>query len=154
GTYQVWARTIQPTAEFSVYGVKAGERRYVLAMHDEKQLAGSLVIQGDEKGPLTIQLKPWAVVSGRFVTSDGVPRPNARVTLELHGDRLFDPASGYHRTDYFRTDKDGKFRIDALVPGMKYTLTLKDDKGMIVGTIFEDLVLQSGETKDLGDVQV
>ena len=38
-TYQIWSDTIQPTAEFTVYGVKAGERRYVLAMHEEKQLA-------------------------------------------------------------------------------------------------------------------
>jgi RNA polymerase sigma factor (sigma-70 family) len=145
--FPLWEGNTQPTAEFTVFAVKAGQKRYVLALHEEKQLAGSLMIQGDEKGPLTIQLKPWAVVSGRLVHSDGQPRPNAELNLERSGQRLFDPDSGYHRVRSFRTDKDGKFRIDALVPGLKYTMTH-------TGTIFEDLKLKSGETKDLGDVQV
>jgi hypothetical protein len=123
-------------------------------MNEEKQLAGLLMIQGDEKGPLTIQLKPWAVVSGRLVTSDGQPRPNAELTLERYGDKLSDPSTGYHRNRSFHTDKHGKFRIDALVPGVKYTMTYKNDKGRLAGIIFEDLVLKFGETKELGDVQV
>jgi len=149
-----WEHTTQPTAKFTVYGVKAGEQRYVLAMHEEKQLAGLLMIQGEEKGPLTLQLKPWAVVSGRLVTSNGQPRSKAELTLELYGERLFDPRGGYHRVRSFHTDKDGKFRIDALVPGLKYTMTYKTGKGRLAGTVFEDLILQSGQTKDLGDVQV
>ncbi len=151
---QSWAYTTQPTAEFTVYGVKAGERRYVLAMHEEKQLAGSLMIQGNESGPLTLQLKPWAIVCGRLVTSDGQPRPNAELTLERYGDKLLDPSTGYHRNHSFRTDKEGKFRIDALVPGVKYTMTYKTEKGRLAGMIFENLALQSGQTKELGDVQV
>jgi hypothetical protein len=149
-----WEDGTQPKAQFTVYAVKEGQKRSVVAMHEEKQLAGSLMLQGEEKGPLTIQLKPWAVVSGRLVTSDGLPRPNAELTLERCNERLFDPASGYHRARSFRTDKDSKFRIDALVPGLKYTMSFRDHKGMISGRVFEDLTLQSGETKDLGDVQV
>jgi RNA polymerase sigma factor (sigma-70 family) len=149
-----WEHTTQPTAEFTVNAVKEGQRRNVLALHEEKQLAGSLMIQGDEKGPLTIQLKPWAVLSGRLVTSDGQPRPNAEVTLERYGPKINDPCCGYHRTRSFQTDKDGKFRIDALVPGLKYTMHFKNQKGILAGKVFEGMTFQSGETKDLGDVQV
>jgi protocatechuate 3,4-dioxygenase beta subunit len=149
-----WEHTTQPTAEFTVYAVKKGQKRYVLVLHEEKQLAGSLMIQGDEKGPLTIQLKPWAAVSGRLVASDGQPRPNAEVTLERYGEKINDPCCGYHRSRSFQTDKDGKFRIDALVPGLKYTMRFKTDKGVLAGTVFEDLIFQSGEAKDLGNVQV
>jgi RNA polymerase sigma factor (sigma-70 family) len=149
-----WEHTTQSTGQFTVYAVKAGQKRSLLALHEEKQLAGSLMIQGEEKGPLTIQLKPWAVISGRFLTSDGHPRPNAEVTLERYGTRIKDPSCGYHRIRSFQTDKDGKFLIDALVPGLKYTMHFQNDKGVLAGRVFEDMILQPGETKDLGDVQV
>jgi RNA polymerase sigma factor (sigma-70 family) len=152
-TITSWERATQPTAEFTVYAVQEGQKRNVLALHEEKHLAGSLMIQGDEKEPLTIQLKPWAVLTGRLVTGDGQPRPDVEVTLERYGDRIKDPSCGYHRTRSFQTDKGGKFRIDALVPGLKYTMHVKD-KGRLVGTVFEDLTFESGESKALGDVQV
>jgi protocatechuate 3,4-dioxygenase beta subunit len=149
-----WEHTTQPTAEFTVCAVKAGQNRNVQALHEEKQLAGFLMIQRQEKGPLTIQLKPWAVVSGRLVTSDGQPRPNAEVTLERYGPKIKDPSCGYHRIRSFQTDKNGRFRIDALVPGLKYTMHFKNNKGMLAGIVFEDMTLKSGERKDLGEVRV
>jgi hypothetical protein len=148
-----WEHQTQPTAQFTVYAVKEGQKRNILVLHEEKHLAGSLMLQGDEKGPLTIQLKPWAVLMGRLVTGDGQPRPDVEVTLERYGERLKDPSCGYHVTRSFQTDKDGKFRIEALVPGLKYTMHVKN-KGRLVGTVFEDLTVKSRETKDLGDVQV
>lgn len=148
-----WEHKTQPTAEFTVYAVKKGQKRNILVLHEEKHLAGSLMLNGDEKGPLTIKLQPWAVLTGRFVTSDGQPRPDAELTLERYGDRLNDPSCGYHTTRSFQTDKGGKFRIEALVPGLKYTMHFKN-KGRLSGTVFEDLMFESGQTKDLRDVQV
>jgi protocatechuate 3,4-dioxygenase beta subunit len=147
-----WEHKAQPTAEFTVYAVKEGEKRNVLVLHEEKHLAGSLMIRGDEKGPLTIQLKPWGVLTGRLITGDGQPRPDAELTLERFDKRLHDPMSGYHTTRFFQTDKDGRFRIDALVPGLMYTMRALN-KGRFIGTVFEDLKVKSGQTKDLGDVQ-
>jgi RNA polymerase sigma factor (sigma-70 family) len=152
GFVPTWEYKTQPTVEFTVYGLKNGELRNVLAMHEEKHLAGSLLLKGDEKGTLTLRLEPWGVVTGRLVTSDGQPLPGVDVTMERFGDKLFDPLVGYHMTRFFRTDKNSKFRIEALVPGLKYTMRVMN-KGMIAGTVFEDLKVKSGETKDLGDVQ-
>jgi hypothetical protein len=152
-TITSWEHQTQPTAQFTVYAVKEGEKRNILVLHEEKHLAGSLILQGDEKGPLTISLKPWGTLTGRLVTGDGQPRPDVEVTLERYGERLTDPSCGYHRIRSFQTDKEGKFRIEALVPDLKYTMHVKN-KGRLVGTVFEDLKVKSGETKDLGDVQV
>ncbi len=149
-----WEDKTQPTAEFTVYAVKEGQRRNVLVLHEEKQLAGSLMIRGDEKEPLTIKLQPWAVLSGRLVTSDGQPRPHAELTLNRFGEKINDPSCGYHRNRYFLTDKDGRFRIDALIPGLKYTMHFENKKGVLAGMVFEDMTFESGETKDLGNVQV
>src|SRR5579883_1277428 len=147
-----WDNQTQPTAEFTVYGVKDREIRTVVAMHEEKRLAGLLPLKGDEKGRLVLKLQPWGAVAGRLVSSDGQPLRGVDVTMRRVGDKLFDPLVGYHRTRFFQTDKDGKFHIDALVPGMKYTMRAMH-KGRLEGIVFEDLQVKPGETKDLGDVQ-
>ena len=46
------------------------------------------------------------------------------------------------------TDQEGRFRIEALLPG--YEFRLSDDKGEL---LFGD-GLRSGQTKDLGDVRM
>jgi RNA polymerase sigma factor (sigma-70 family) len=152
GFVPTWEGKPQPTAEFTVFGIKDGEVRNIVAMHEEKRLAGSLLLKGDEKGGLTLKLEPWGAVSGRLVGSDGQPLRGADVTMRRVGDRLHDPLAGYQMTRFFQTDKEGKFRIDALVPGMKYTMWGMN-KGRLVGTVFEDLNVKPGEVKDLGDVQ-
>ncbi len=60
-----------------------------------------------------------------------------------------------------RTDDAGRFRVTSLVPGLKYNLALADDKNAAVpdqvkwlGLAFSNLVLQPGETKELGDVRL
>jgi RNA polymerase sigma factor (sigma-70 family) len=152
GFVPTWDHQTQPTAEFTVYGLKDGGIRTVVAMHEEKHLAGSLPLKGDEKGRLVLKLQPWGAVAGRLVSSDGQPLRGVDVTMRRVGDRLFDPLAGYHRTRFFQTDKDGKFHIEAMVPGMKYTMRAMH-KGRLVGIVFEDLQVKPGETKNLGDVQ-
>jgi hypothetical protein len=54
--------------------------------------------------------------------------------------------------DYFpgriATDKEGRFRIEALVPDYEFRLSLR--KGAL---LFEGSTLRSGETKNLGDLK-
>jgi hypothetical protein len=148
-----WEYKTQPTAEFTVYAVKEGQKRNILVLHEGRRPAGSRMLQGDEQGPLTIQLKPWGVISGRLVGRDGEPRAGAELRIDRIGDRLNDPMAGYHTVRSFETDKDGRFRIEALVPGLKYTMHFIN-KGRYSGTVFEDMIFESGQTRNLGDVQV
>jgi hypothetical protein len=148
-----WDNQTPPTAEFTVYGVKDREIRTVVAMHEEKHLAGLLPLKGDEKGRLVLKLQPWGAVAGRLVSSDGQPLRGVDVMIERFDDKIFDPLAGYLRDRFFPTDKDGKFHIEALVPGMKYSMAVMY-KGRFVGFGFEDLQVKPGETKDLDDVQV
>jgi hypothetical protein len=52
--------------------------------------------------------------------------------------------------------KDGKFRIDCLAPGLKYSLSVTKEAYSleIRGKNLENLTLRPGETRDLGDIQV
>jgi RNA polymerase sigma factor (sigma-70 family) len=138
-----WEREPLKTAEFIVTGLQSGQRRQLILLHEGKRLAGLVVVQGNEKGPLRVTLQPWGTVMGRLVDADGQPRPNLD-TLVLYG-------AG--SAESFSTDQDGKFRIEGRVPGLKYSLSVT--KGaMLTGRVFDDLMINSGETKDLGDVQI
>jgi len=72
---------------------------------------------------------------------------------ELPGDLLYDnPAWGEIINRETTTDKDGKFRIDGLIPGLRYDLTLKT--GTAPDAIRrEKLSVESGKDKDLGDLK-
>jgi hypothetical protein len=72
---------------------------------------------------------------------------------DLPGDLLYDypdwePIINRETT----TDKDGKFRLDRLIPGLRYDLTLKD--GTSPDAIRrEKLSVESGKDKELGDLK-
>jgi hypothetical protein len=147
-----------PTGEVTVRGVGPGRPR-LLQFHDaRKNLAGSLVIRGDEKEPLTVKLVPAAVVTGRVVTQDGEPMPEGYITT-TRGSSRPGTSGGLDRGTLehsIRLDKDGKFRVTGLAPGLKYRFLLR--KGAYVhslgGAAAGDLTFKPGETRDLGDVSV
>jgi hypothetical protein len=53
-----------------------------------------------------------------------------------------------YRPRSIKTDREGRFRIEALVPDYEFRLSDGKDKPQLVGE------LRLGETKDLGDVQM
>jgi protocatechuate 3,4-dioxygenase beta subunit len=160
--YRGWEDLLEKTGEFTVVALDPAEPRLLQFVHPEKKLAGSLVVRGDEKEPLTVTLGPAAVLTGRFVTSDG----KALADLELFADMagpMPDPrqrlkldvtVGSFPRGP--RTDKDGKFRIEGLAPGLKYRLVLF--RGMYVlmpdGELRKGVTVKANETKDVGEVKI
>jgi hypothetical protein len=144
-----WEHEPLKTAQFTMTGVAAGQRRQLIFLHEGKQLAGSVVVQRDEEKPLAVKLQPWGTVSGRLVDGDG----RARRALDglFFSGKVDDLTLGSHPTRSFSTDQDGRFRIEGLVPGLKYNLSVVNGN-VLTGTVFEDLTTKPGESKDLGDV--
>jgi RNA polymerase sigma factor (sigma-70 family) len=158
-----WDHEPRTSAEFTLTAVKPGEPRLLQFMHAEKKLAGSLVVRGDEKEPLSVKLEAAGVLTGRFVTTDG----KALADLELFpivGEPLADPSAPRPKPDLtagtfprgIRTDKDGKFRIEGVAPGLTYRFGLR--KGFYLlspeGDAAKGATLKAGEAKDLGDLKV
>jgi hypothetical protein len=160
-------------AEFSVLGLQSDRSRLLCFTHEEKKLAGSMVIRGDDKGPLTVKLGPWANVSGRLLDNAGkpikdaelyfteVPRHKPGEPLSVDTGLYVIERSGYKPSRDPRTDEQGRFRVEGLVPGLKYNLAWYDRNGAVlpedgkwVGLAFTNLILQPGETKDLGDLKL
>jgi RNA polymerase sigma factor (sigma-70 family) len=157
--------------EFTALGLDPARPRLLCFSHLEKKLAGSVVVRGDEPGPITVALRPWAAVSGRLLDAEGKPVQNATLWFtEIPVGRsgrprsldtglyVVDPSAYAPRRDP-RTDAEGRFQVEGLVPGLKYNLAHVNTEGATeldqvkwVGLVFRDLVLTPGEAKDLGDV--
>jgi hypothetical protein len=162
-----------PTAAFTALGLDPARPRLLCFAHPDRKLAGSVVVRGDEKEPVTVKLQPWATVSGRLLGAGGKPIRNARLAFtEVPVCRPGRPRSlavGLHVIDHSaykprqdpQTDAEGRFRVESLVPGLQYNLALYDADGAVdfsdikwTGLAFSNLVLKPGETKDLGDVRL
>ena len=51
------------TDEFAALGLDPARPRLLGFVHRDRKLAGSVVVRGNEEGPLTVRLAPWATVS-------------------------------------------------------------------------------------------
>ncbi len=142
------------TPAVEVRALDPSEPRRVTISHDGRKLVGSVYLKGDEAGPLTVRLQPWGTITGRIVDEDGQPRDGVWIGT-LFGD---DPQRAELPTSDssgpIRTGRDGRFRVEGFVPGVKYgAYALEMPNRKILGDIFRDLIVAQGEVKDLGDVK-
>ncbi len=149
-----WERDRIKTAEFTVSGFNPHRPRDLLFQQPEKGLAGVARPPKDKGNSITVKLQPGAAVTGRLVDSDG--RPRASVALEVSVHSKEGPAwpawSRYSAPEDIKTDREGRFRIDALLPGYEFRLSERNDNRR--GDLRFGDGLGSGQTKDLGDVQI
>jgi RNA polymerase sigma factor (sigma-70 family) len=123
----------------------------VLFQHLEKGLVGVAEAPKGKSGSITVRMEPGATVTGRLVGADGRPRRGVELRVTFH------PwGSGKGWASWFdyspgriKTDQEGRFRIEALLPG--YEFNLYDNRGELP---FGGDGLRSAETKDLSDVQL
>jgi hypothetical protein len=132
-------------SDFTVQGLppnKLPEPWEIDFVHEGKKLAGFVTVHGDEKGPLQVRLQPWGTLTGRVVTPEGEPLTGVRISC------------GYAGDDF--PDKQGRFRIEGLTPGLKYHVSVdKEGRALnILGGEPKNLTVKPGETKDVGDLKV
>jgi RNA polymerase sigma factor (sigma-70 family) len=159
--FSYWPHEPLKTADFTLTGLGPGETRLLQFSHPERRLAGFVVVKGDTRKPLRVQLGPAAVLTGRLVTPDGQPVKEGEI-MGMTG--VPQPSPGASRPDLsagtlpggIRPDKDGKFRIEGIVPGLTYRLSLlKGNYALqLQGAAADPLTVKPGETKDLGDIPV
>ncbi|HEX7378788.1 MAG TPA: carboxypeptidase-like regulatory domain-containing protein [Pirellulales bacterium] len=139
--------------------------RRVTFIQEERQLIGFLAARGDGDAAYTVRMSRWATVTGRIVDENGKPLPIGKQggpwgqppTLSMSEQAPLvqpDPNAGEHAD--VTIDPEGRFRIDHLVPGLRYEAKiLRDAKArQFAGMAFIGLVLLPGEVRDLGDIRV
>ena len=136
------------TAEFTMRGFSPRASRELVFLHHAKGLIGLALPPRTDGASITVRLQPGAAIAGRLVDAEG--RPQADVALSVR----FGPKEGPARAaDYryssheVRTDREGRFRVEALPPGYPFQLWVSKGEPLLAGD-----GLRWGQTKDLGDV--
>src|SRR5262249_52605990 len=130
---------------FRVHGLTPKDRRVVVLFHPGNKLAKVQNVAAEDKEPLAVRLEPTGSLTGRVLDAEGRPWAGVKVRAayriqELEQARvagkdheglpwelLFDyPAWDKVINREATTDKDGKFRLDGLVPGLRYDLGVND----------------------------
>jgi hypothetical protein len=153
-----------PTAAFTLGGLDPGKPRFAVFIHPEKKVAKVQKFQGDEKDPVIVQLEPLASLAGRILDANGKPRAGLTVAAmmtplredykELAVELLYNYPSWSKITNgEATTDNDGRFRVEGLVPGLKYLVNVRDGADILTDYTREVSSLESGKATDLGDLK-
>jgi protocatechuate 3,4-dioxygenase beta subunit len=140
-----WSSTLK-SASFTVRGLHPERTRQLYFYHKEKNLGRYLELLGEQIEPLKVQLQPCGSVVGRLVDKGGKPVADTVIYFCRQGYVAFWPG-GFQA----KTDGDGRFRAEGLVPGQKYTMNRNTDN---IADTLPQVVVESGKRKDLGDLIV
>jgi hypothetical protein len=147
----------QASSSFEVHALDPSRPRRVIVMHEGRKLIGTAFLKGNETGPVTIKLQPWGSVAGRIVDDEGRPRKAMFIgspdgNQNKHPD-THDILPGSDWNQGVRVGDDGRFLVEGLVPGLKYSANARTGYEDY-GDLFVDVVIAPGEAKDLGDLKV
>ena len=144
----------QASSSITVRAIHPDRPRRVILYQDDRKLIGSIWLKGDEVGPLTVRLIPWGSAVGRFLDSQGNPLASQQVNRIRGTSPVKAEDEGIFRMTTIDalpvTDKDGRFRVDGLVPGLKYSFSLGAFR-KLPGS--GDVIVAPSEVKDLGDIK-
>ncbi len=141
-------------SEIAVGGIDPKGRPVQLyLLQKERKLCAEVKVQGDEKGPIAVQLQPCGSVTGRVVDHTGKPVPGAKVTFQMAEYQ----ANDLIKQKLFRgaaevlTDADGKFTIERMFPAMEFDLFVSLPGLRSSSAEPKRTTLKPGEAKDLGE---
>ena len=143
---------------FEIGGLEPGHPRLLVFTHKARKLVGAALLKDQDlksTAPLELKLVPMGAITGRLVDDDGLPW--AEATLRVW---MFDPErpSGFGCSfgDEVTTDAQGRFRVEAFVPGVEteVTIAVPNRRGIQLdgGNAFRKPALKPGEIRDLGNV--
>jgi RNA polymerase sigma factor (sigma-70 family) len=149
------------SATCTIYALDPKNPRSVAFLHTERKLAALVTLRGDEKEPVKVRLGPTGTLTGRIVDADGKPVAGAEIYMHYATPlgtvgTSFTSTAGFSLRDRPpQTNKEGRFRLDTIVPGLTVAdfRLLKGRQLLETQTRLQVKPLQSGETFDLGDIR-
>ena len=142
-------RLPKPTAP--VYALDPKKPRLLTVYHRDKKLGGAVPVRGDEKEPVVVKLGPLGSVKGTLTDTDGKPLGGVDVSVRPDGtgselERFAGPIARA-----VRTDRDGRFTVTGVVPGMPFRLQVQQGEAFYGGVPkIGQRTVKAGEAFDLG----
>jgi hypothetical protein len=139
--------TTLKSATFTVCNVHPGRIRQLVFYYKDKNLGRYLEVRGEDTEPLRVELQACGSAEGRLVDKGGKAVAGVAVYFCLEGTPPFWPGG-----IEVKTDSEGRFRAEGLVPGHKYLMTR--NLGNVVDTPPQEVIVEPGKKKELGDLVV
>jgi RNA polymerase sigma factor (sigma-70 family) len=136
-----------PSEAFTIPAVNSHKPAAYFFEHHKKNLAAAVILKGDEGAGFTVNLEPTATVTGRVVTEDGEPVGSTDIHGRLEAGQL-NMTQNWNGFFWGRTDADGRFKIEGLLPGVKLGADIGESN------LFTNLMLKPGEVRNLGDIHL
>lgn len=149
--YPSFWESLYRTGTFSLTRLHPDRVDRITFLKDDRKLIGFLAARGDREEPYTVRMQPWSTVTGRVVDENGKP---VDVSLAMYDSSVVtsdDSALG-RLVGGGKTDPQGRFHIDKLIPGEHYHAEMYWGY-VLSGVAFKDVVLQPGEVRDLGEIR-
>jgi RNA polymerase sigma factor (sigma-70 family) len=143
-------------ASCTIYALNPERPRTLVFYHAGRKLAGKLTVRGDEKEPATVRLSAVGSVRGRLVDVDGQPLSSIEVRPSYSGNAAQELERQLNQgQEVIRTDRDGRFRLEGVIPDLKFSLGLAKGRTYFLGEprIGQRLVAP-GKELDLGNLRV
>ncbi len=151
----VWSqqRDKEPVdSPLEIVGLQEDGRRLLVLSHPARKLGGAAIVETGKNDSITLQ--PLASISGRLLDSTGRPLGEKTIRADVLKSEFPNGETGSRRINrrwiqYAVTDAKGYFHLDAIVPGIRYEVSLAPgDKLTDTG------VVAAGEKIDLGDLKL
>ncbi|HQU43061.1 MAG TPA: carboxypeptidase-like regulatory domain-containing protein, partial [Pirellulales bacterium] len=163
-----WEWQQQDGPEFEIVDLRPGERRKVFVFHRGRNLAGGGFVEYGANEAVRIELVKAGSVTGRLVDADGEPIDDATLFVNYEKLRSGDDSAIWARHPTLSAnptkipvDKNGRFRLDGLIPGWTYHAYASAPRpyqnqmiSTIIGSPLKGVQVNAGEVKDLGDLVV
>jgi RNA polymerase sigma factor (sigma-70 family) len=159
---------------FTLTGL-SNRQRLLVFYHAEKKLGAVFEVRADTPEPLVVKLQPLGSVEGRVIDTEGEPCAGLEVTLRAVASRLesyenlpleYVTFQGVHNIQHAlwsgftgrktTTDKDGRFRLEGVFPGLRYQLYASDGDVRKARTLVaqrQGIRVEAGGKKDVGAVK-
>jgi RNA polymerase sigma factor (sigma-70 family) len=141
-------------AGFTAEALNLAKPRRLFFWHDDRKLAGTVVLRGDEPEPVTVTLHPLAELTGRALAKTGEPLVGHSVEYSGWPELSLPHEDGKRRDENpILTDADGRFKLTGLPAGVPLTVSVLVPKTRFA-TIHQDkILLEPSQTKDLGNLR-
>ncbi|SIN81995.1 RNA polymerase sigma factor, sigma-70 family [Singulisphaera sp. GP187] len=145
---------------FEVGGLEPGHPRLLVFTHGTRKLVGAAVLKDEDlksHAPLEVKLFPAGAITGRLLDDDGLPWAGATLDVWMSDPDRPSGAFGCSFGEKVTADAQGRFRVEAFVPGVETEVTIAVPNRWGVqldgGNALRKPALKSGELRDLGDVK-